>query len=84
MAITLTELQAKIMLLDEISVLEILEITSEDIAQRFIDRIEMKYDQLVTEFEDTEDNGYSEGNEWWETDSYLEDLTNNKEYNEEF
>ena len=42
------------MLLDEISVLEILEITSEDIAQRFIDRIEMKYDQLVTEFEEFE------------------------------
>ena len=40
------------MLLDEISVLEILEITSEDIAQRFIDRIEMKYDQLITEFEE--------------------------------
>lgn len=54
MAITLTELQQKIMLLDEISVLEILEITSEDIAQRFIDRIEMKYDQLVTEFEEFE------------------------------
>lgn len=66
MALTLTELQAKLMLIDEISVLEILEITSEDIANRFLDRIEEKYDQLITEFEEFEDNGYSEGNEWWE------------------
>lgn len=83
MAITLTELQEKLKLIDEISVMEILEITSEDLANRFIDRIESKYDQLITEFEDMEDQGYDEGNEWWETDSYLEDLTNNKEYNDE-
>ena len=80
MAITLTELQQKIMLLDEISVLEILEITSEDIAQRFIDRIEMKYDQLVTEFEDIEDNGYSEGNEWWETHDAQEEFYTDDDY----
>lgn len=52
MAITLTELQAKLMLIDEISLMEILEITSEDLANRFIDRIESKYDQLITEFEE--------------------------------
>ena len=69
MAITLTELQAKLMLIDEISVLEILEITSEDLANRFIDRIESKYDQLITEFEEYEDNGYDEGNEWWENEN---------------
>ena len=81
MAITLTELQSKLMLIDEISLMEILEITSEDLANRFIDRIESKYDQLITEFEEYEnENGDLE---WWETDSYLEDLTNNKEYNDE-
>lgn len=81
MAITLTELQEKLKLIDEISVMEILEITSEDLANRFIDRIESKYDQLITEFEEYENE---EGDlEWWETDSYLEDLTNNKEYNDE-
>lgn len=81
MAITLTELQSKLMLIDEISLMEILEITSEDLANRFIDRIESKYDQLITEFEEYENE---DGDlEWWETDSYLEDLTNNKEYNDE-
>ena len=68
------------MLIDEISLMEILEITSEDLANRFIDRIESKYDQLITEFEEYEnENGDFE---WWETDSYLEDLTNNKESND--
>jgi hypothetical protein len=43
------------MLIDEISLMEILEITSEDITNRFIDRIETKYDQLITEFEDMDD-----------------------------
>ena len=81
MAITLTELQSKLMLIDEISLMEILEITSEDLANRFIDRIETKYDQLITEFEEYENE---DGDlEWWETDSYYEDLTNNKEYNDE-
>ena len=80
-AITLTEVQEKLKLIDEISLMEILEITSEDLAQRFMDRIETKYDQLITEFEEYEnENGDLE---WWETDSYLEDLTNNKEYNDE-
>ena len=82
MAITLTELQTKLMLIDEISLMEILEITSEDLANRFMDRIESKYDQLITEFEEYEDEG-TEELEYWETDSYLEDLTNNKEYNDE-
>ena len=73
MAITLTELQQKLMLIDEISVMEILEITSEDLANRFMDRIEIKYDQLITEFEETDDNAYDENNEWWE----YEDKDNN-------
>jgi len=64
-AITLTELQEKLKLIDEISVMEILEITSEDLANRFMDRIESKYDQLITEFDEGDDlNGSEEP--WWE------------------
>jgi len=66
MALTLTELQAKLMLIDEISVLEILEITSEDIANRFLDRIEEKYDQLITEFEEYSDAPQDGDVNWWE------------------
>lgn len=73
MAITLTELQAKLMLIDEISVMEILEITSEDLVNRFIDRIELKYDQLITEFEEGDDLSDSE-EEWWEFNDTQEEL----------
>ena len=74
MAITLTELQSKLMLIDEISLMEILEITSEDIANRFIDRIETKYDQLITEFEADEELSQQSDDLWWD----LQDI------NEEF
>ena len=74
MAITLTELQSKLMLIDEISLMEILEITSEDLVNRFIDRIESKYDQLITEFEDMEDHAYREGDEWWEFQDTQDEL----------
>jgi len=50
--LTLTELQARLMKIDEISLLEVLEITSEDIAQRFLDKIDAKYDQLIEDFEE--------------------------------
>jgi hypothetical protein len=73
-AITLTELQTKLMLIDETSLMEILEITSEDLANRFIDRIETKYDQLITEFEDMEDHAYREGDEWWEFQDTQDEL----------
>ena len=83
MALTLTELQQKLMMFDEITVMELLEITSEDITNRFMDRIEIKYDQLITEFEEYEESPEELDTDFWETDSYLEDLTNNKEYNDE-
>lgn len=73
MAITLTELQAKLMLIDEISLMEILEITSEDLANRFIDRIESKYDQLITEFEEGDDLNDSEES-WWEFQDTQDEL----------
>jgi hypothetical protein len=52
--LTLQDLIEKLKQIDEISLLEILEITSEDITNRFEDYIEDKYDQLVSEFEDQE------------------------------
>lgn len=37
---------------DEISVLEVLEITSDELVDRFRDRVEEKYDYLVEDLED--------------------------------
>lgn len=56
MSLTLTDLQEKLKNIDEISLMEILEITSEDLVNRFIDKIDDKYDSLVEEFEDDEEN----------------------------
>lgn len=67
MAITLTELQEKLKRIDEISLMEVLEITSEDLVQRFVDKIEERMEDLVTEFDDGLGDGYDEGNEWWES-----------------
>jgi len=53
--LTLRELQEKLKNVDEISLLEVLEISSEDIVNKFIDKIDDKYDYLVTEFLDEED-----------------------------
>jgi hypothetical protein len=41
--------------IDEISLLEVLEINSEEIVDRFVDRIEEKYDALREDFEQDED-----------------------------
>jgi len=42
----------KLKQVDEISLLEILEVSSEDLVNRFIDRIEDKADELEGEFDD--------------------------------
>ena len=52
MSLTITELQEKLKQIDEISLMEILEITSEDIVNKFIERIEDKYDTLIEDFEE--------------------------------
>ena len=52
MSLTITELQEKLKQVDEISLMEILEITSEDIVNKFIERIEDKYEALVDDFEE--------------------------------
>ncbi len=47
--LTLQELQEMLKRLDELSLLELLDITSEEIVEMFIDRIENNYDQLMDE-----------------------------------
>lgn len=57
MALTLEDLKEKLMREDEVTLLEILEINSEDLVERFDDKIELKWDQLIEEYdeEDLED-----------------------------
>jgi len=50
--LTLRDVVSKIAQLDEITVLEILEITSEELAERFVDKVEAKYEQLEKELND--------------------------------
>ena len=50
--ITLTELKEKLAQLDEVTLLELLEITSEDLVNRFSDYIETNYDYLTGEFDE--------------------------------
>lgn len=52
--LTLRDLVDKLEQIDEVSLLEILNITSEDIVERFLDFIEDNYERLITEFEDQE------------------------------
>lgn len=52
MPLTLRDVVSKIAQLDEITVLEILEITSEELAERFVDKVESKYEQLEKELND--------------------------------
>jgi ribosome assembly protein YihI (activator of Der GTPase) len=55
MALTILDLFDKLKRLDEISLMEILGITSEELVDRFEDRIEAMFDQLVDELDDTEE-----------------------------
>jgi len=58
MAVTLPELKQKLIeMYDEVSLLEILQISAEDIVERFDDRIEEKYDDLIEELEEEEPDG---------------------------
>jgi hypothetical protein len=53
--LTLNETKERLMRLDEVLLLEVLNITSEDIVDRFTDFIEAKLDDLVEELEDDYD-----------------------------
>ena len=55
MALTILDLFDKLKRLDDISLLEILNITAEDLVDRFEDRIEAMFDELVDELDDTQE-----------------------------
>lgn len=50
---TLEDIKDKLKQLDEVTLMEVLEITSEDLVERFADRIEQKEDTLENDFDDT-------------------------------
>jgi len=51
--ITLDELKQKLMQVDEVTLLETLDLSSEDIVNRFTDVIENNYPRLSGEFDET-------------------------------
>ncbi len=55
--LTLSDVINHLKRIDEISLLEILEISSEDIVDRFQDKIEEKYDSLKEDFEEESEDG---------------------------
>ena len=56
MPTTFEELKERMKSIDEISLLEILSISSEDLVERFEDWIENKQEQLTKEYGNEEDN----------------------------
>lgn len=52
MPITFAELKERLKQIDEISLLEVLEINSEDIVEKFEEKIEYLYDDLIADFPD--------------------------------
>jgi len=51
--LTLEDLKDKLKQLDEVTLLELLEVTSEDLVDRFSDLIEKKQDTLENDFDET-------------------------------
>lgn len=56
MSLTLEELKQKLKDVDEITLLEKLEIYSDDIVDRFSDKVEDCLEELLAEFEDEEEH----------------------------
>lgn len=54
MALTYAELMERLKKVDEVSLLEILDISSEDIVAKFVDKIEERMSELMEELEDEE------------------------------
>lgn len=54
MALTLTDLFEQLKQIDETSLLEVLDISSEDLVERFADLIEDRFDTLIQEFPEDE------------------------------
>jgi len=53
MSLTIEELKEKLSKLDEVTLVETLELTSEDIVNRCADLIEEQYETLESQFDDT-------------------------------
>ena len=60
--LTLHDLCQKLKNIDEISLLEVLEISSEDLVERFEDKIEAKFDELSEEFNNDQESCEEESN----------------------
>ena len=52
MPLTLTDVMSRLKQLDEITLLEVLNITAEDLGERFTDKIEENYEELERELND--------------------------------
>ena len=52
MSLTLRDIMERMARLDEITLLEVLDISSEEIVERFADKIENKFDDLEIDLED--------------------------------
>lgn len=50
--LTINDIVERLKQIDEVSLMEVLEITSEDMVSRFLDRIDLKYEKLVEELAD--------------------------------
>lgn len=59
--ITLADVINHLKRVDEISLLEVLDISSEDLVDRFVDKVEDKYEQLAEDFEEEQADFSSEG-----------------------
>ena len=56
MSLTFEDVRDRLKNLDEITLLEVLDISSEDIVDRFADKIEIKLDELEIELDDEEED----------------------------
>jgi len=61
MALTVNDLAERLRVMDEITVMELLDISSEELVDRFGDFIEAKYDVLIGMFDDVDEEEYGEG-----------------------
>jgi hypothetical protein len=66
MPITLEELKEKMKRWDELDILESLDITTEELIDTFSDTIEEKYDQLVKQEQEEEDEELEQYIKEWE------------------
>lgn len=58
--LTISELKEKLAQLDELSILELLDITSEELTEFLTDQIVEKYDDIIGNFQEDEEDGISD------------------------